>query len=749
MSLIRPIVVLSLALCRLCVSVQRPKLSSYVDHPCNRDCISSTGPRVCEYNFTVEHYQTLSRACYNCPRNISDCFRPHCVSADGGVRAIKVVNRMMPGPQINVCKGDMLQVTVYNEQHDMEGTSIHWHGILQSGTPFMDGVPMVTQCPIHPHSSFQYRFLAANSGTHYWHAHAGMQRADGIFGALVVRETASNAVQTLYDHDLPEHTVLVHDWLDQYTSSKFSLHHHGMADNQPSSILINGRGSAFGHSSSPIHDMDMGGEMGGTTKANMQMAVSTQMPEPTHAHMQLNTEMGGTMNNTNPTMNSSADNESIPTILTTPSHSMVTSHEDVTAELAYTPRSVFRVTAGLRYRFRFISNGILNCPLHVSVEHHNITIIATDGHDVTPTHVQSFTIFGGERYDIVLTANQPEGNYWLYVVGLGDCVPKKTFETAVIRYNGAMDMLPPSQPTYDAGLMTSKVANPVHITENAITLTDMTSADQVDPRIRSANVKRFYVNMDFNPVENYRYFDPDLYSLETFAESHAGNQGAHLFALQLNRITYRMPMSPLLTQYHDIPKESFCNETSLGQHCSMEFCECTHRIQVAIGDVVELVLISEAVYGAGNHPMHLHGYAFYVIGMEQLKQSITRAEVEHHDAMGGLRRNLTRPVRKDTVMVPDGGYTIIRFVADNPGFWLFHCHIDFHLTLGMTLVLQVGDPQQAASPPADFPRCGSWAFNTATGQGHTSGSSAMHDGVFARNKCLFVIGVVLKILKMA
>ena len=53
---------------------------------------------------------------------------------------------MLPGPAIQVCKGDSILVTVENSLHTFEGTSIHWHGLKQKGTPQMDGVAMITQC---------------------------------------------------------------------------------------------------------------------------------------------------------------------------------------------------------------------------------------------------------------------------------------------------------------------------------------------------------------------------------------------------------------------------------------------------------------------------------------------------------------------------------------------------------------------------------------------------------------------------
>ena len=56
------------------------------------------------------------------------------------------------------------------------------------------------------------------------------------------------------------------------------------------------------------------------------------------------------------------------------------------------------------------------------------------------------------------------------------------------------------------------------------------------------------------------------------------------------------------------------------------------------------------------------------------------------------------------VGVANGGYAIIRIWTDNPGWWLFHCHIDFHLGYGMAMVLQVGDKWEIPPPPPYFPK---------------------------------------------
>lgn len=50
---------------------------------------------------------------------------------------------------------------------------------------------------------------------------------------------------------------------------------------------------------------------------------------------------------------------------------------------------------------------------------------------------------------------------------------------------------------------------------------------------------------------------------------------------------------------------------------------------------------------------------------------------------GGIKYNFNNPVLKDTVIIPDGGYAVLRFMAENPGIWAFHCHLSFHIEAGI------------------------------------------------------------------
>ena len=70
---------------------------------------------------------------------------------------------------VQVCEGDVIIVDVYNDmdENQSEGTSIHWHGILHHKKPYMDGVDMITQCPIEFQQTFRYEFEATPPGTHW------------------------------------------------------------------------------------------------------------------------------------------------------------------------------------------------------------------------------------------------------------------------------------------------------------------------------------------------------------------------------------------------------------------------------------------------------------------------------------------------------------------------------------------------------------------------------------------------------
>jgi FtsP/CotA-like multicopper oxidase with cupredoxin domain len=90
----------------------------------------------------------------------------------------------VPGPLLRVRQGEEVHVRLFNEL--AEPTSLHWHGVRLPNS--MDGVPDLTQPPLVPGASFDYRFRPPDAGTFWYHAHSSEQIDRGLHGALVVEE---------------------------------------------------------------------------------------------------------------------------------------------------------------------------------------------------------------------------------------------------------------------------------------------------------------------------------------------------------------------------------------------------------------------------------------------------------------------------------------------------------------------------------------------------------------------------------
>ncbi|XP_018346836.1 PREDICTED: laccase-4-like isoform X2 [Trachymyrmex septentrionalis] len=204
---------------------------------CDRPCHHLDWPMICRVKLTLEVFQSLSKSCGDCPLNQTACLANHCISADGQRRGILTANRQMPGPSIQVCENDILVVDVINRLPG-KAAAVHWRGQTQMEMPYMDGTPLVTQCPIPSYTTFQYKFRASIPGTHLWHAHAGADVTDGIIGSLIVRQAdLREPHRALYDIDDPNHVVLVTQWQHSLPEVQFNQGYL-----KPAILLINGKG---------------------------------------------------------------------------------------------------------------------------------------------------------------------------------------------------------------------------------------------------------------------------------------------------------------------------------------------------------------------------------------------------------------------------------------------------------------------------------------------------------------------------
>ncbi|OCK94729.1 laccase-like multicopper oxidase [Cenococcum geophilum 1.58] len=155
------------------------------------------------------------------------------IAPDGVQKNGITINGGFPGPLIEANWGDWIMVNVTNDLPN-EGTTLHWHGFRQQGTPWYDGVPAVTQCPIIPGNTLSYLFRADLFGTSWYHSHYSAQYAGGAVGPMVIHGPKTA------DYDIDIGPVMVSDW---YHQDYFTLVNQTMQGNFPPSNnnLINGK----------------------------------------------------------------------------------------------------------------------------------------------------------------------------------------------------------------------------------------------------------------------------------------------------------------------------------------------------------------------------------------------------------------------------------------------------------------------------------------------------------------------------
>lgn len=194
----------------------------------------------------------------------------------------------------------------------------------------------------------------------------------------------------------------------------------------------------------------------------------------------------------------------------------------------------------------------------------------------------------------------------------------------------------------------------------------------------------------------------------------------------INDITFTFPSFPPLTQpdfinenADGIGEQTWCTEGNLPEKCDgLKECTCPYRLKVKKDKIVEVILFDDTIQQSRlTHPFHLHGHDFCVLDMAPLPlgQIWTADSIKDvvrnnkFDQVFGQQRKLNQTFLdapfKDTVQIPSSGVTRLRFISSNPGYWLMHCHIDWHLAIGMAFVFQVGERAEMSPTPDYFPTC--------------------------------------------
>ncbi|CAK7562717.1 MAG: hypothetical protein SEPTF4163_000569 [Sporothrix epigloea] len=126
---------------------------------------------------------------------------------DGFERPVIGINGAWPCPTLEATAGDTIVLTLTNQLGN-ETTGLHFHGIDQVMTTWMDGPSAVTQCPVPPGSSITYKFVVNAPGTYWYHSHNLGQYPDGLRGPLIVHDP-NDPYAGKYDEEV---ILTVSDW---------------------------------------------------------------------------------------------------------------------------------------------------------------------------------------------------------------------------------------------------------------------------------------------------------------------------------------------------------------------------------------------------------------------------------------------------------------------------------------------------------------------------------------------------------
>jgi len=266
------------------------------------------------------------------------------VNITGSPRTAMTINGSLPGPLLRWREGETVTLRVKNRLD--QDTSIHWHGIILPAN--MDGVPGLSFHGIAPDGMYEYKFKVHQNGTYWYHSHSGLQEQAGVYGPIVIDSKEPEPFQ--YNRD---YVVMLTDWTDEdpgrvmaklKKQSDYYNHHKRTVGDFIDDVSKQGWSAA-------VADRKMWAEM------KMNPTDLADVSEDTYTYL-----MNGQAPNGNWT-------------------------------------GIFK--PGEKLRLRFI-NGSAMSYFDVRIPGLKMTVVAADGQYVQPVSVDEFRIAVAETYDVIV-----------------------------------------------------------------------------------------------------------------------------------------------------------------------------------------------------------------------------------------------------------------------------------------------------------------------------------------------------------
>ena len=373
----------------------------------------------------------------------------------------------------------------------------------------------------------------------------------------------------------------------------------------------------------------------------------------------------------------------------------------------------FTVQPGRRYRFRLIGS-MAETVLRFSIDHHKLYVMATDGYLTQPFETDVLIMHVGERYDFILKADADTKTGTVYpirvesvAVRCDDFHRPERVGFAYLRYTDRnSDQETPTVKKHESRCKDRCIALNCPFRSYPKGASDVTLEchDVYD-----------VLRLLYPTPEEEMPASTDI-SLERFFDF-AISRGV----ATVNGIQFKLPKVPFVqSNYNKAPVEECRYQDT--HECESEKGEksCSQTVHIpkqhkmkTIRFVFSGIPAGGTVSSLRTHPIHMHGHSFFVskIGyptydengeIVSVNEDLTVPECgppewTYNVQPEGIRVD-SETVRKDVIIVPAGGYVVVEFLADNPGWWFMHCHIDFHLARGMGIVIGELPECQNASP---------------------------------------------------
>ncbi|KAI1334356.1 Cupredoxin [Xylariaceae sp. FL0016] len=283
---------------------------------------------------------------------------------------------------------------------------------------------------------------------------------------------------------------------------------------------------------------------------------------------------------------------------------------------------------GKKYLFRVIgaqTDGYMK----FAIDNHKLNVIASDFVPIQPYETDAVILSSGQRYDVVVEANQNISAYWIRAIYQTACNfndnDSKDNILGVARYDG-----------------TNTTEDPTTTVSDSVT--------------NSCGDEPYGVLV---PYVAHQVGDSDVQESINLQWYYEVNLVFH-WTLRSKTLIVNWSDPTVLDIYN--------NETS--------FPDDSNVVTVDDSDQWVYWIVQDLTIVDAFHPMHLHGHDFYIL-----------AQGEGLFIPGLVSLNTDNPPRRDTASLYGNGYMVIAFKMDNPGSWLFHCHIAWHASQGLALQL--------------------------------------------------------------